>query len=43
MWLFKGKIDILSFIGFLGFLINIMLCLLFCMSSDAKGWEKYCT
>ena len=31
MILFKEKIDILSFLGFLGFSI---LCLFFCMSSD---------
>jgi hypothetical protein len=34
MILFKGKIYILSFIGFLGFPINKMLCLLVSMSSD---------
>jgi hypothetical protein len=36
MILFNGQIDILSFIGFLGFLINRKLCLLFLVDGKKK-------
>jgi len=37
--LFKGKIDMLSFIGFSGYPINRMLCLLF----PKRMWVEYGT
>jgi hypothetical protein len=36
MILFNGQIDILSFIGFLGFPINRKLCLLFLVDGKKK-------
>jgi hypothetical protein len=42
MILFNGQIDILSFIGFLGFPINRKLCLLFLVDGKKK-WVEYNT
>jgi hypothetical protein len=39
MILFNGKINILSFIGFLGFPINRKLCLLFAVDDKKKKNE----
>ena len=43
MILFNGKINILSFIGFLGFPINRKLCLLFAVDDKKKKWVEYNT